>query len=244
MARGPRLLHALALGFLAAPRLVHALPIALVEQDRVVAVEASASAQGVSDADAESDSTTAPGYAGLLVSLLAEAGSDAFSTPAAQQFSQLSADEIAGDGLVDAGAFGLTPDAFAIATADTRLRIVFTATADTTLRLTGQLVASGTGPGFATALLELSALDASVDPLLLLYETDSDGVTERDVDVLAALRGGVTYRLLALARLDTDTLGFESGSFVATFRFELTEVPEPGTALLIAVGLALLTRRR
>lgn len=217
-----------------------ALPIVLVEQDRAVATEASASALGVNDADADADSTDAPGYAGLLASSLAQAGEYAIASPAAEQFSDLSAAAVSGSGLVDGGAFGASPDAFAIASADTRLRIVFTPTADAMLRLTGNLEAHGTGPGAASALLELSAVDSSVDPLLLLYEVDESGVESLDVDVLVPVRSGVEYRLLALARLGIDALGSESGASVATFRFELTEVPEPGTALTLVLGLAAL----
>jgi hypothetical protein len=217
-----------------------ALPIVLLEQERAVATEASASALGVSDADADADATTAAGHAGLGVSSVAQAGEFAIASPAAEQGSDLSAAEVAGHGLVDAGAFGASPDAFALASADTRLRIVFTPTADATLRLTGNIEARGTGPGSASALLEISAVDSSVDPLLLLYEVDEGGVESRDVDVLVPVRSGVEYRLLALARLGTDALGIESGSFVATFRFELTEVPEPGTALTLVLGLAAL----
>jgi hypothetical protein len=221
-----------------------ALPIALVEQDRAVATEASASALGLSDADADADSTTAAGHAGLSVSSLAVAGDLAIASPAAEQSSELSEAAVAGYGLVDVGAFGTSPDAFALASADTRLRIVFTPTADATLRLTGHLEAHGAGPGTASALLEISALDSSVDPLLLLYEVDEGGVESLDVDVLVPVRSGVEYRLLALARLGTDPLGIESGTFVASFRFELTEVPEPATALILTLGLALLTKLR
>lgn len=222
----------------------HALPIVLLEQERAVATEASASALGVNDADADADSTAAPGHAGLSVSSLAQAGEYAIASPAAEQASDLSAAGVAGNGLVDAGAFGTSPDAFALASADTRLRIVFTPTADVTLRLTGNLEAHGTGPGAASALLEISAVDSSVDPLLLLYEVDEGGVESLDVDVLVPVRSGVEYRLLALARLGIDPLGIESGSFVATFRFELTEVPEPGTALILTLGVALLVKLR
>lgn len=221
-----------------------ALPIAIDEQDRAVATEASASAQGVNDADADADSTSAPGYAGLFVSSLAYAGEYAIATPAAEQFSDLSSAAVAGNGLVDGGASGASPDAFALASAETRLRIVFTPTADVTLRLTGHLEAHGVGPSTASALLEISAVDSSIDPLLLLYAVDESGVESLDVDVLVPVRSGVEYRLLALARLGIDALGSESGTSVATFRFELTEVPEPGTALILTIGLALLTKLR
>lgn len=222
----------------------HALPIAIDEQQRAVTTEASASAQGVNDADADADSTTAPGHAGMSASSFAQAGEYAIASPAAEQSSDLSAAAIAGNGLVDGGAFGASLDAFATASGESRLRVVFTPTADITLRLTGNLAANGTGPGAASALLEVSAVDSSVDPLLLLYEVEEGGVESIAVDVLVPLQSGVAYRLLALARIGIDTLGSESGSYVSTFQFDLAEIPEPGTALILTLGLALLSKLR
>jgi hypothetical protein len=219
-----------------------ALQIALGEQHRSVASEASASTAAAADSDADSDATLSPGLASLAADATASVAPSA-ATAASSQAGDIATLQLTGTGAVSSDAAAPTADAFSFASAEARLRIGFVATADSLVRLLGRVDATGSGAGDASALLELSAVDSTLDPLLLLFEA---GPGESfDVDVIAALQTGVAYRLLALARTGSDALDGESGAnFGASFRFALTEVPEPSTALAVALGLALLAERR
>ena len=227
-------------GFLATD--AGALQIALGEQDRSVASEASASTTVAADSDADSEATLSPGLASLAADAAASVAPSAASA-AASQAGGVATAQLSGTGAVSSDADAPTVGAFSIASAEAQLRIVFTATADSLVRLVGRVDASGSGAGDASALLELSAVDATLDPLLLLFEVGPGA--SLDIDEIAALHAGVAYRLLALTRAGSDALNGETGSsFGASFRFALTEVPEPGTALSLALGLALLAKRR
>jgi hypothetical protein len=219
-----------------------ALPIAIDEQQRSVAADAAASNAAANDADADADSTLLPGAASLDAAASA-AVLDSSSTAFAGQQSDVGAALVAGSGNAVSASDALGSDAYTLASAESRFRIVFTATADASLRLTGLLGASGHAPGDATALVELSALDASLDSLLLLFEVGPDETLP--IDAAAPLKAGVAYRLIAVARANTDALDGETGAaFSADYSFALTEVPEPGAAFSLALGLALLAKFR
>ncbi|RIL08171.1 MAG: hypothetical protein DCC71_00005, partial [Proteobacteria bacterium] len=158
--------------------------------------------------------------------------------------SEASAARIGGSGDARAGAAS-APGGFAAASGDSIYRIVFQLDADLTLRLTGALGATGDGPGGALALLELSTVDPLEEPLLLRFERSAeDAADPLAIDAIVTLRGGVEYRLLVLARAFGDSLGGDGPAALrAEFGFELAEVPEPGSALLVALGLAALRRR-
>ena len=218
-----------------------ALQIALGEQDRSVVSEASASTAAAADSDADSDATLSPGSATLAADAAASVASTS-AAAAAWQIGDVTIDDPFGTGGASSDADASDADGFSAASAESRLRIVFTATADSMLRLQGRIDASGTGAGDASALLELSAIDAMLDPLLLLFEVAPG--ESFDIDAVATLHAGVAYRLLALARAGSDALDGETGaSFGASFGFALTEVPEPSTTLTIALGLAVLAKR-
>jgi hypothetical protein len=219
-----------------------AIQIALGEQDRSVVSEASASTAAAADSDADSDATLSPGFASLAADSAASVASIS-ATAASWQIGEVTTVDPFGTGGVSSDADAPDAGGFAAASAESRLRIVFTATADSMLRLLGRIDADGVGAGDASALLELSALDATLDPLLLLFEAGPG--ESYDIDAVATLHAGVAYRLLALARAASDALDGETGArFGARFNFALTEVPEPSTACTIALGLALLSRSR
>ena len=227
-------------GFLATD--AGALQIALSEQDRSVVSEASAATTAAADSDEDSEATLSPGLASLAADATASVA-PTFATAAASQGGDLATAQLHGTGVASSDADAPAADAFSVASAESRLRIVFTATADSLVRLAGHLDATGSGAGDGSALLELSAVDATLDPLLLLFEVGPG--ESADIDVIAALHTGVAYRLLALARTNSDALDGEIDSdFDAAYRFAVTEVPEPNTALTLTLGLALLTKLR
>ena len=227
-------------GFLATD--AGALQIALGEQDRSVVSEASASTAAAADSDADSDATLSPGLASLAADAAASVAPSS-AIAASSQAGDVATAQLDGMGAASSDADAPAADAFSFASAESRLRIVFTATADSLVHLVGHLDATGSGAGDGSALLELSAVDATLDPLLLLFEVGPG--ESADIDVIATLHTGVAYRLLALARTNSDALDGEIDSdFGAAFRFAVTEVPEPGTALSLALGLALLAKPR
>ena len=239
--RGSALLLFCALAFGQAP-VARALPIVIEEQQRSVAADAAASTSAENDAADDADQSLLPGAASL-VATAAAAVLDASATSDATQQSDVGAAQLAGSGTAASASDAPGADAFSLGSAESQLRIVFTATADSLLRLLGRIEASGGGAGDASALLELSAVDSTLDPLLLLYSVAPG--ESLDVDVPAMLHAGIEYRLVALARANGDALDGETGAaFSANFDFALTEVPEPATALMLTLGLALLTKRR
>lgn len=218
-----------------------ALQIALGEQERSVASEASASATAAADSDADSDQSLSPGAASLAADAAASVATTSATATAAQSGDVATA-QLDGVGAVASDATAPDGDAFSFASAESRLRIVFTASADSVVRLLGHVEAAGSGAGDASTLLELAAVDSTLDPLLLLFEVGPG--ESMNVDALATLHAGIEYRLVALARASSDALDGESGAaFDAGFHFTLSEVPEPGTAITLALGLALLARR-
>ncbi len=219
-----------------------ALQIALGEQNRGVVSEASASTAAVTDSDADGEETLSPGFASLAADAAASAAPST-STAASSQTGDVTIAGPYGAGAASSDADAPAVDAFSVASAESRLRIVFTATADSLVRVLGRVDASGSGAGDASALVELSAVDAALDPLLLLFEVGPG--EDFDIDQVVALHIGVEYRLLALARASSDALNGETGaSSGASFAFALTEVPEPSTALTLTLGLALLAKLR
>jgi hypothetical protein len=242
----PRLHHSVALlifcAFALAPLgAAHALPIAIAEQQRSVAGEAAASSSAANDADSNGDQTPLPGPASLSTGALANvAGVNAAG--GARQQGDVSTLQLAVMGDTSSTVEAIASGGFALASAETQARIVFTATADSVLRLTGRVAALGGGQGDASALIELAAVDSTLDPLLLIFQVGPGD--EIDIDAIAMLHAGIEYRLLALARSNADALGGELAIFASMFRFTLAEVPEPGTALTLALGLALLTKLR
>ncbi len=221
---------------------VGALQIALSEQDRSVASEASASHATAADSDTDSETTLSPGSASLAANATASVASISASAGAALA-GDIATAQLSGIGVASSDATAPEADGFAYSSSEARLRIVFTATADSLVRLLGRIDANGEGAGDASALLELSAVDSTLDPLLLLFEVGPG--EDFDIDAIATLHTGIAYRLLALSRTGSDALNGEAGaSYAANFRFALTEVPEPTTALSLALGLALLAKRR
>ena len=61
------------------------------------------------------------------------------------------------------------------------------------LRLAGRIAAFGYGAGDASALIELAAVDSTLDPLLLLFEVGPGEAF--DIDSIAILHAGIEYRL-------------------------------------------------
>jgi hypothetical protein len=231
------LFFAFALG---AAQVARALPITIAEQQRRVAAEAAASTSATNDASSDADESLLPGLASLSAAAIADVVGAGGSAEADQQ-GDISTLHLAGEGSASSSVDATVTDGFAFTSADTQARIVFTATADSLVRLTGRLAALGDGAGDASALLELAAVDSALDPLLLIFQVGPGD--ELDIDTIAMLHSGIEYRLLALARSNADALGVEQTIFASTFRFELSEVPEPGTALTLALGLAVLARR-
>jgi hypothetical protein len=219
-----------------------ALPIAITEQQRSVAADSAASNAAANDADTDADQTLLPGAASL------DAGAEAAVLDATAASSAAQQSDVATAQLTGVGGAASTSDApgaaaFAFGSAESQLRSVFTATSDASLRLSGRIGATGSGAGDASALLELSAIDSTLDPLLLLFEVGPG--ESLDIDVAAALHTGIEYRLVALARATSDALdGETSVAYSADFSFALTEIPEPATALSLTLGLALLAKRR
>jgi PEP-CTERM motif len=234
------LVAALALGGAA-----HALPIALGAGDRTVDVEATASSPAGSDAETDGDAGPPTGAASLDRTALAEVAGDA-TTPTgdahATQASELSTDTLSGTGTAAASALARSADSFAQGLGESLYRIEFTATADALLRLAGSVAATASGAADGFAIVELASLDTTVDPLLLRFEAGPG--ESLPFDEGAALHAGVAYRLTALARVGADALDEESSAATGEWRFALTAVPEPASALLLAAGVAALGGRR
>lgn len=91
-----------------------------------------------------------------------------------------------------------------------------------------------------TPLFALRSLSPAVDPLDLHASEATPGVLEHR----GRLRAGVEYELEAGARTMRDGLGSFESYESATFWFELSAVPEPGTAAAVALGIAVLGARK
>lgn len=227
------LLLAAALAF-ASPA-AEALPIEITTALRSVAAEGSSLAGHASD----TDSTTALGPASLDV--LAPPGQPVWAAGRATLASELSTS------LLSATAETLTfatapPGELHVAAAEALYRVEFVATEDALLRLSGSLYWGEEGPSQALAFVELSSVDTALDPLLLHFALDGPE-NDASFDEIASLRAGLTYRLVGFVRTGADALGDEFGSGVGGFTFDLVAVPEPGTLVLVAAGVALLARR-
>lgn len=220
----------------------NALPITITDQQRSAAVEVSVSDSSDAAADSDADETLLSGPASL-VGFASVFVPGASATGFAGHESEVGTALVGGNSGVSASTDAAGAGAFALASAESRFRITFIATGDVSLRLTGSLEANGFATGDSSALLELSAIDPVEDPLLLLFEVGPG--EDLVIDAIAALHAGVAYRLVALARAGADSFDGETGAiYDASFEFALTEVPEPGTALTIALGLALLSNRQ
>lgn len=220
----------------------HALPISIVSHERSVAVDASASSSVDSDSATEADSAPATGPATLQ-----ETASAAVIGVAglgdASQAGTLSADGLSGTGVASANANTdvRATDAFAQGGADSLYRVEFQATADFVVRLTGSVAAVASGSSDALSIIELASVDSTLDPLLLRFEA-APGET-LPFDVTATLQAGLSYRVTAISRAQADALDDEGSNASGYWVLGVGEVPEPGTALLVACGLAVLGRR-
>lgn len=229
-----------------APIAAGALPISILEVER--AAEAEASAADASDADFDS---AASFDAGLGLQDWSSAA-NAVVPPAAMLDAlggyrgSVSADAIEAQGVAQVGATTTASDAFAFGSAEARQRIVFQATADALLRVSGGVIAQQIGDaGDAVALLEIMSLGGVGDPSPLLIQRRAEPGQEALFDVDFAVRSGMSYQILSLARASADALDLEHSFFRAAFLVELTEVPEPGSAMLLLLGsVALAIARR
>jgi len=140
----------------------------------------------------------------------------------ATQTSALSADALSGTGTAAASASASRADDFAQGAAESLYRVDFTAAVDAALRLSGSVAASASGAADAFTVVELASLDSTLDPLRLHFEAASGASVP--LDVVAALHGGLAYRLTALVRLDTDALGDESSAACGDWTFALAAV--------------------
>jgi hypothetical protein len=243
-ARSVRLLMAAA-GLLAA-RPAAALPIVYLDLERSIRGEASASAPGFADHDDAEYGSSDPGFFTAHERPAAEDGVAfgvaAFAIPNME--GNAGPDGIAAYAVAESSAVARLPDSFALSSAEVLHRIVFQVTSDTLVRLTGHARAFGSGAGDSFALVELASVGDPSDPLLRSIEA-APGDAPAAIDVVLALEAGVTYRLLALARTQTDALAApDVSSFAAGFDVALAEVPEPGTAATLGAGLLALTARR
>lgn len=227
------------LALAAAPIAAAALPIAVTEVARSAQASASASAGGAAADDAVDLSDAAPGFLDWQSdsALVAVASGDATAQAIPLYVGGVAASGISAQGNAHAGASVRALDAFAFSSVEVVQRIVFEATADALLRVSGYLVAIPLvgGTGDALALLEITSLGGVTDPNPLLIRRIADG-NQVDFDLEFAVRAGASYQILSLARASADALSFGVGNLVAGFVMDVTEVPEPGTAALVLLG--------
>lgn len=237
-----RWLGCLAATALAFGGVAHALPISIASHERSVAVDASASSSVDGDSATDGDSAPSTGPAALhRVASATVVGAAGLGD--ANQAGTLSEDALsgAGDTTASADTDVRAVDAFAQGGADSLYRVEFEVTSDVVLRLSGSVAATARGSSDALSIVELASVDSTVDPLLLHFEA-APGET-LPFDVLATLQAGLSYRLTAFSRAQADALGEEGSAASGYWIVGLGEVPEPGTALLVACGLAALGRR-
>lgn len=229
------------------PLAADALPIALSVVER--SAEASASASDTTDVAFEDVdlSDAAPGFLDWQSesAVVAVPSRDATAQASPLYVGEVSATTISAHGNAHAGARTSGLGAFAFGSVEVVQRIVFEATADTLLRVSGYLVAVPLvgGTGDALALLEITSLGGVTDPNPLLIRRSADG-EQVDFDLAFAVRGGISYQILSLARASADAEFFGVGNLVAGFVLDVTEVPEPGTATLLLLGALALGARR
>jgi hypothetical protein len=156
------------------------------------------------------------------------------------QSSDLGATALEGAGGVDVFGTVFAAGATTLAEGHSFLRVVFTVSADAPFRLdaqVGSLNGGVMGEG-GTAFFSLLSLDPGSDPLAIVLEaTPEDGdATAAETGILLA---GVQYELVVSADALTEgALGAGQIFEGAAFFFRLTDVPEPGTAAALLVGLA------
>ena len=214
----------------------HALPIAIAAHERRVAAEGESDTGYVSAAD----STAALGHASLEA-IAPPRGQGVWALGLSNLESELSTSQISATAAILTSANAPAGE-FRMSTAEALYRVEFTPTQDVSLRLFGSLDWNASGPAQSVAFVELSSVDTAVDPLLLHFAIDGPE-TAASFDEIAALRAGVAYRLVGFARGGSDAFGDEAPGSYGGFELTLAEVPEPGTALLVAGGIALLGRR-
>jgi len=221
-----------------------ALPVVFVDLAWSIRGEASTSAGGISDFDSVSEGDTASGPFSAIDQAEASSASQVLASAQPALSGIVSTDELTLVGAAESSAMAGAPDGFALSSSEALHRIVFEVTRDVTLRLEGRVEAFGDGAGDAFALVELASVDTVVDPLLVGFDAAPGDLPEPFLlDVV--LHPGVTYRLLAVARTQSDALASEDlSSFASIFRLEISEVPEPGTAAALGCGLLLVTWRR
>jgi hypothetical protein len=231
----------------AVPLAADALPIALSVVERNA--EASASASDGTDVafDDVHLSDAAPGILDWQSEsvVVAVPSRDATAQASPLYRGEVGESAISAQGNAHAGAHTSALGAFAFSSVEVVQRIVFEATADALLRASGYLVALPVvgGTGDALALLEISSLGGVTDPNPLLIRRLADG-NQVDFDLEFAVRAGMSYQILSLARASADAEFFGTGNLVAGFVLDVTEVPEPGTAMLLLLGAIALGARR
>lgn len=238
------LLAALAFG----PRLAAALPVAITQVERTADAEASAT-DGIDSDFAEIhfvDATQGPFEWNPATALASVPSGDASAQAWPFFRGEVDAVTIMAHGVAHAGAHARAwQTGYALGRVEVTQRIVFEATADASLQVGGYLSAlalvGGTADG--VALLEITSLGgvADPDPLLIRHVVD-DG--QLDLDFTFEIRSGMAYQILSVARANADAFSFGTGNLVSAFSFEVTEVPEPGTAALLLLGTLALGARR
>lgn len=241
--RFPSFLLVLALA--GAPTVADALPISILEVERAGETDASAAAGEFSDFD--SIRHFEDGLGGLswndVVRIGITGGAVVEASPGYRGF--VSADEIQATAVARVEANAVSDGAFALGSAEVRQRIVFEATKDTILRLSGVIVAHQEGvSGDAVSILEITSRGGVGDPSPLLIQRRAEPGEDATFDLDFFVRSGMTYQILSIARASADALDLERSFFYAGFLVEVTEVPEPGTATLLLLGALALGARR
>lgn len=228
------------LALAAFPKAAAALPIAILEVERSAQASASASdGSGGAAVDGVDLSDSAPGALdwrsdAAVAGIPFAAGST--STP--RYVGVVDASGISAEGSAWVNAHAQHAGAFTFGSAEVVQRIVFEATTDALLRLAVDLIAAWNSgvAGDSFTLIEITSLGGVLDPDPLLIRRSAEPDERVSFDLDFAVAGGATYQILAVARANADALGFDTTNFYAGFSLELTEVPEPGTAVLILLG--------
>jgi hypothetical protein len=230
------------------PATASALSIEVLSVSAGVDAESSASAAGSNDFETDADASdaafpdlTAEAVAGVLgeTEFLArgfsrsevERQTPQIPTPVLMQ----------GRGSALVAAIATVPEAFALASGEGSLRIVFRLDSDAPLRFGANGFATAEGAGDAFALVELSSLDRPADPPLASFSVEP-GESEA-LDLPISLLAGERYELLFVVRAGADALSDEAAHYEARGAWFLS-VPEPSTLFGVGAGLAALAARR
>jgi hypothetical protein len=225
-----------------------ALAVEVLSVSATVDAESSASAAGSSDFDANADASDA---AFPDLDEQAVAGVLGATDYLARGFVRAEVERLTpqpsgsalmlGRGEVLTSATTRMQDAFALASGEASIRLVFRLDQDAPLRFGANGFATAEGAGDAFALFELASLDRPADPPLAAF-TVEPGENE-GFDVPLSLLAGERYELLLVVRAGADALSDELARYEARGAWFLM-VPEPTTLLCVGLGLAALAARR